>query len=113
MFLGSLATSMFDSEAFLVGASGAVYALIAAHLANILLVSITLLIQSTKTVIYAQKLTTAISTSSTHHYHHLHRRRHRLRRRRRHRHRHHRRRNHIKTHVSIHPLSYEDSQLIN
>ena len=36
---GSLGTSVFDKDAFLVGASGGVYALLAAHLANILLVS--------------------------------------------------------------------------
>ncbi|ELU08332.1 hypothetical protein CAPTEDRAFT_138117, partial [Capitella teleta] len=34
---GSLGTSVFDVDAFLVGASGGVYALLAAHLANILL----------------------------------------------------------------------------
>ncbi|XP_041364745.1 rhomboid-related protein 3-like [Gigantopelta aegis] len=34
---GSLGTSVFDMDAFLVGASGGVYALLAAHLANILL----------------------------------------------------------------------------
>ncbi|KAK7113067.1 rhomboid-related protein 3-like [Littorina saxatilis] len=34
---GSLGTSVFDMNAFLVGASGGVYALLAAHLANILL----------------------------------------------------------------------------
>ncbi|KAK6170629.1 hypothetical protein SNE40_018979 [Patella caerulea] len=34
---GSLGTSVFDIDAFLVGASGGVYALLAAHLANILL----------------------------------------------------------------------------
>ncbi|XP_017484149.1 PREDICTED: protein rhomboid-like [Rhagoletis zephyria] len=34
---GSLATSVFDSEVYLVGASGGVYALLAAHLANVLL----------------------------------------------------------------------------
>ncbi|KAL5017963.1 hypothetical protein ScPMuIL_003685 [Solemya velum] len=34
---GSLGTSVFDVNAFLVGASGGVYALLAAHLANILL----------------------------------------------------------------------------
>ena len=38
---GSLGTSVFDVDAFLVGASGGVYALLAAHLANILLVSFT------------------------------------------------------------------------
>ena len=35
---GSLGTSIFDMEAYLVGASGGVYALLAAHLANIVLV---------------------------------------------------------------------------
>ena len=35
---GSLATSMFDRDSLLVGASSGVYALIAAHLVNILLV---------------------------------------------------------------------------
>ncbi|CAH0389212.1 unnamed protein product [Bemisia tabaci] len=34
---GSLGTSVFDTEVYLVGASGGVYALLAAHLANILL----------------------------------------------------------------------------
>ncbi|XP_017138114.1 protein rhomboid isoform X4 [Drosophila miranda] len=34
---GSLGTSIFDPEVFLVGASGGVYALLAAHLANVLL----------------------------------------------------------------------------
>lgn len=34
---GSLATSVFDSKVYLVGASGGVYALLAAHLANILI----------------------------------------------------------------------------
>lgn len=34
---GSLGTSVFDLDAYLVGASGGVYALLAAHLANILL----------------------------------------------------------------------------
>ncbi|XP_076458117.1 rhomboid-related protein 2-like [Babylonia areolata] len=34
---GSLGTSVFDMNAFLVGASGGVYALLAAHLANVLL----------------------------------------------------------------------------
>lgn len=34
---GSLGTSVFDTEVFLVGASGGVYALLAAHLANVLL----------------------------------------------------------------------------
>jgi len=38
-FSGSLGTSVFDNEAYLVGASGGVYALLAAHLANVLLVS--------------------------------------------------------------------------
>ena len=37
---GSLGTSVFDMDAVLVGASGGVYALLAAHLANILLVSV-------------------------------------------------------------------------
>uniref|UniRef100_T1J9T3 Peptidase S54 rhomboid domain-containing protein n=1 Tax=Strigamia maritima TaxID=126957 RepID=T1J9T3_STRMM len=37
---GSLGTSVFDSDVYLVGASGGVYALLAAHLSNILLVSI-------------------------------------------------------------------------
>ena len=36
---GSLGTSVFDMDAVLVGASGGVYALLAAHLANILIVS--------------------------------------------------------------------------
>jgi len=36
---GSLATSVFDSDAVLVGASGGVYALIAAHLPSVFLVS--------------------------------------------------------------------------
>ena len=36
---GSLGTSVFDMHACLMGASGGVYALLAAHLANILLVS--------------------------------------------------------------------------
>lgn len=40
MYAGSLGTSVFDMDAFLVGASGGVYALLAAHLANILLVSL-------------------------------------------------------------------------
>lgn len=34
---GSLGTSIFDPDVFLVGASGGVYALLAAHLANVLL----------------------------------------------------------------------------
>ncbi|KAL7643974.1 UNVERIFIED_CONTAM: hypothetical protein RMT77_005987 [Armadillidium vulgare] len=34
---GSLGTSVFDSEVFLVGASGGVYALLAAHLSNVLI----------------------------------------------------------------------------
>ena len=34
---GSLGTSMFDADVYLVGASGGVYALLAAHLANILI----------------------------------------------------------------------------
>ncbi|CAM1312480.1 RHBDL3 (predicted) [Pycnogonum litorale] len=34
---GSLGTSVFDSDVYLVGASGGVYALLAAHLANVLL----------------------------------------------------------------------------
>ncbi|XP_005101581.2 rhomboid-related protein 3 [Aplysia californica] len=34
---GSLGTSVFDMDAFLVGSSGGVYALLAAHLANVLL----------------------------------------------------------------------------
>lgn len=34
---GSLGTSVFDSEVYLVGASGGVYALLAAHLANVML----------------------------------------------------------------------------
>lgn len=37
---GSLGTSVFDTDVYLVGASGGVYALLAAHLANVLLVSI-------------------------------------------------------------------------
>ncbi|VVC44262.1 Hypothetical protein CINCED_3A014559 [Cinara cedri] len=36
---GSLGTSVFDSNVFLVGASGGVYALLAAHLANVMLVN--------------------------------------------------------------------------
>lgn len=40
LYTGSLGTSVFDMDAFLVGASGGVYALLAAHLANILLVGI-------------------------------------------------------------------------
>ena len=36
---GSLGTSVFDTDVYLVGASGGVYALLAAHLANVLLVS--------------------------------------------------------------------------
>ena len=40
IFVGSLGTSVFDMKAVLVGASGGVYALLAAHVANILLVSI-------------------------------------------------------------------------
>ena len=40
LFIGSLGSSVFDMDAVLVGASGGVYALLAAHLANILLVSI-------------------------------------------------------------------------
>ncbi|KAI4492617.1 hypothetical protein M0804_002408 [Polistes exclamans] len=35
--LGSLGTSVFDTDVYLVGASGGVYALLAAHLANVLL----------------------------------------------------------------------------
>lgn len=34
---GSLGTSVFDSEVYLVGASGGVYALLAAHLSNVLI----------------------------------------------------------------------------
>lgn len=34
---GSLGTSIFDTDVYLVGASGGVYALLAAHLANVLL----------------------------------------------------------------------------
>ncbi|CAL4093437.1 unnamed protein product, partial [Meganyctiphanes norvegica] len=34
---GSLGTSVFDAEVYLVGASGGVYALLAAHLANVLI----------------------------------------------------------------------------
>lgn len=34
---GSLGTSVFDTDVYLVGASGGVYALLAAHLANVLL----------------------------------------------------------------------------
>ena len=37
-FSGSLGTSMFDQDVYLVGASGGVYALLSAHLANVLLV---------------------------------------------------------------------------
>lgn len=37
LFSGSLGTSVFDSDVYLVGASGGVYALLAAHLANIML----------------------------------------------------------------------------
>lgn len=36
---GSLGTSVFDTDVYLVGASGGVYALLAAHLANVLLVT--------------------------------------------------------------------------
>lgn len=39
IFAGSLGTSVFDMDVYLVGASGGVYALLAAHLANVLLVS--------------------------------------------------------------------------
>ena len=34
---GSLGTSVFDTDVYLVGASGGVYALLAAHLANVLI----------------------------------------------------------------------------
>lgn len=34
---GSLGTSIFDPEVYLVGASGGVYALLAAHLSNVML----------------------------------------------------------------------------
>lgn len=34
---GSLGTSVFDPEVYLVGASGGVYALLAAHLANVMI----------------------------------------------------------------------------
>jgi rhomboid-related protein 1/2/3 len=34
---GSLGTSIFDPEVYLVGASGGVYALLAAHLANVMI----------------------------------------------------------------------------
>lgn len=37
VFAGSLGTSVFDADVCLVGASGGVYALLAAHLANVLL----------------------------------------------------------------------------
>ena len=37
---GSLGTSVMDPGVYLVGASGGVYALLAAHLANVLLVSL-------------------------------------------------------------------------
>lgn len=37
LFSGSLGTSVFDTDVYLVGASGGVYALLAAHLANVLL----------------------------------------------------------------------------
>ena len=37
---GSLATSVVDMDAFLVGSSGGVYALLSAHLANVMLVCI-------------------------------------------------------------------------
>jgi len=37
--LGSLASSIFDPYTFLVGASGGVYALLSAQLANVILVS--------------------------------------------------------------------------
>ena len=37
---GSLGTSVFDMDAFLVGASGGVYALLAAHVSNIVIVSL-------------------------------------------------------------------------
>jgi len=42
--LGSLGTSVFDSNVYLVGASGGVYALLAAHLANVMLVRITIIL---------------------------------------------------------------------
>lgn len=38
-FKGSLGTSVFDRDVYLVGASGGVYALLAAHVANVLLVT--------------------------------------------------------------------------
>lgn len=37
-FTGSLGTSVFDQDVYLVGASGGVYAVLMAHLANFLLV---------------------------------------------------------------------------
>ena len=40
VYLGSLGTSVVDMDAFLVGSSGGVYALLSAHLANVLLVCI-------------------------------------------------------------------------
>lgn len=40
LFTGSLGTSVFDQGVYLVGASGGVYALLSAHLANVLLVCI-------------------------------------------------------------------------
>ena len=49
---GSLGTSVFDMDAFLVGASGGVYALLAAHLANILLVCF-LLFADIKCIIFS------------------------------------------------------------
>lgn len=39
---GSLGTSVFDTDVYLVGASGGVYALLAAHLANVLLVRLSI-----------------------------------------------------------------------
>ena len=49
---GSLGTSIFDTNAFLVGASGGVYALLAGHLANILLVSVVVPTKSDSEVIF-------------------------------------------------------------
>lgn len=37
MFYFILGTSLFDPEVYLVGASGGVYALLAAHLANVMI----------------------------------------------------------------------------
>ena len=39
-YSGALGTSVFDSDAVLLGASGGVYALVTAHLPSVLLVSV-------------------------------------------------------------------------